>query len=29
VLLTECTVVDEPSDEPKLPQMDPSMMGMM
>ena len=29
VLLTECTVVNEPSDEPKVPQMDPSMMGMM
>jgi chaperonin GroEL len=29
VLLTECTVVDEPSDEPKQPQIDPSMMGMM
>ena len=28
VLLTECTVVDEPSDEPKQPQIDP-MMGMM
>ena len=29
VLLTECTVVDEPSEEPKQPQIDPSMMGMM
>ena len=30
VLLTECTVVDEPSDEPKQPTIDPSMMaGMM
>ncbi len=30
VLLTECTVVDEPSDEPKQPQIDPAMMaGMM
>jgi chaperonin GroEL len=29
VLLTECTVVNEPNDEPKVPQMDPSMMGMM
>ena len=30
VLLTECTVVDEPSDEPKQPAIDPSMMaGMM
>ena len=30
VLLTECTVVDEPSKEPKQPSMDPSMMaGMM
>jgi chaperonin GroEL len=28
VLLTECTVVDEPSEEPKQLQMDP-MMGMM
>ncbi len=28
VLLTECTVVNEPSDE-KEPQIDPSMMGMM
>jgi len=29
VLLTECTVVDEPSDNDKQPQIDPSMMGMM
>jgi chaperonin GroEL len=29
VLLTECTVVDEPSDDNKQPQIDPSMMGMM
>ena len=29
VLLTECTVVDEPQDEEKKPQIDPSMMGMM
>ena len=29
VLLTECTVVDEPSDDDKQPQIDPSMMGMM
>ena len=30
VLLTECTVVDEPSDEPKQPEIDPAMMaGMM
>ena len=29
VLLTECTVVDEPSEEEKQPQIDPSMMGMM
>jgi chaperonin GroEL len=28
VLLTECTIVDEPSEESKQPQMDP-MMGMM
>ena len=28
VLLTECTVVDEPSDDKPSPQMDP-MMGMM
>lgn len=28
ILLTECTVVDEPEEE-KTPQMDPSMMGMM
>ena len=28
VLLTECTVVDEPSDDKSTPQMDP-MMGMM
>jgi len=28
VLLTECTVVDEPSEESNQPQMDP-MMGMM
>jgi len=27
VLLTECTVVDEPSDDKQQPQMDP-MMGM-
>ena len=29
VLLTECTVVDEPSEESNEPQIDPSMMGMM
>ena len=29
VLLTECTVVDEPEKENKQTQMDPSMMGMM
>ncbi len=29
VLLTECTVVDEPSEDDKQPQIDPSMMGMM
>ena len=29
VLLTECTVVDEPKEESTQPQMDPSMMGMM
>jgi chaperonin GroEL len=29
VLLTECTVVNEPSDDNGQPQMDPSMMGMM
>ena len=29
VLLTECTVVDEPEKENKQSQMDPSMMGMM
>ena len=30
VLLTECTVVDEPSeDNSSQPQIDPSMMGMM
>jgi len=30
VLLTECTVVNEPSeDNSNIPQMDPSMMGMM
>jgi len=29
VLLTECTVVDEPSEDSKQPQIDPSMMGMM
>ena len=28
ILLTECTIVDEPEEE-KTPQMDPSMMGMM
>ena len=28
VVLTECTIVDEPSEESKQPQMDP-MMGMM
>ena len=28
VLLTECTVVNEPIDDKKQPQMDP-MMGMM
>ena len=28
VLLTECTVVNEPEEE-KQPQIDPSMMGMM
>ena len=29
VLLTECTVVDEPKEESTQPQIDPSMMGMM
>jgi|TARA_B100000424_G_scaffold257503_1_gene238490 chaperonin GroEL len=29
VLLTECTVVDEPEDDKQQPQIDPSMMGMM
>ncbi len=29
VLLTECTVVDDPESEDKQPQIDPSMMGMM
>jgi chaperonin GroEL len=29
VLLTECTVVNEPEKENKQSQMDPSMMGMM
>ena len=29
VLLTECTVVDEPSEESNQTQIDPSMMGMM
>ena len=29
VLLTECTVVNEPSEDSNTPQMDPSMMGMM
>ena len=29
VLLTECTVVDEPEEDNKQPQIDPSMMGMM
>jgi len=29
VLLTECTVVNEPKEESNQPQMDPSMMGMM
>ena len=29
VLLTECIVVNEPEEENKKPQMDPSMMGMM
>ena len=29
VLLTECTVVNEPEKENKQPQIDPSMMGMM
>ena len=29
VLLTECTVVNEPSEDSNQPQMDPSMMGMM
>ena len=28
VLLTECTIVNEP-EEDKQPQIDPSMMGMM
>ena len=28
VLLTECTVVNEPSESTSQPQMDPSMMGM-
>ena len=29
VLLTECTIVDEPNNDKQQPQMDPSMMGMM
>jgi len=29
VLLTECTVTNEPEEENKQPQIDPSMMGMM
>ena len=29
VLLTECTVVDDPEEEQQQPQIDPSMMGMM
>ena len=29
VLLTECTVVDNPEEEQQQPQIDPSMMGMM
>ena len=29
VLLTECTVVDEPEEDDNKPQIDPSMMGMM
>ena len=29
VLLTECTVVKDPENEEKQPQIDPSMMGMM
>ena len=29
VLLTECIVVNEPEENDKQPQMDPSMMGMM
>jgi|TARA_R100001126_G_scaffold1623_1_gene1640 chaperonin GroEL len=29
VLLTECTVVDEPKEDDNKPQIDPSMMGMM
>ena len=29
VLLTECIVVNEPEEDNKQPQMDPSMMGMM
>jgi|TARA_R110000782_G_scaffold187381_1_gene277550 chaperonin GroEL len=29
VLLTECTVVNEPNDDNNQPQIDPSMMGMM
>ena len=29
VLLTECTVVEEPSEDSSQPQIDPSMMGMM
>lgn len=29
VLLTECTVVDEPSEDSSQQQIDPSMMGMM
>ena len=29
VLLTECTVVNEPDEDNKQPQIDPSMMGMM
>ena len=29
VLLTECTVVNEPEEDNKKQQIDPSMMGMM
>ena len=29
VLLTECSVVNEPEEKENKPQIDPSMMGMM